>query len=94
VDALKASVGRIVHYVSLGSADGRYTPMCRAAVVTQIAPGNPDLVGLAVINPAGVFFDVAVQYEPGEEGDEQPAHRCCTPDWVYPGGTWHWPART
>ena len=30
------SVGRIVHYVSRGSADGHYPQACRAAIVTAI----------------------------------------------------------
>lgn len=32
----KPSVGRIVHYVSRGSADGAYTPECRAAVIAEV----------------------------------------------------------
>jgi hypothetical protein len=49
------TVGRIVHYVSRGSADGVFQPECRAAVVTEIDPD--DAVGLAVLNPSGLFFD-------------------------------------
>lgn len=30
------SVGRIVHYVSRGSADGFFKPQCRAAIITVV----------------------------------------------------------
>lgn len=64
------TVGRIVHYVSEGSpvmSDGtqKYPSLCRAAVVTQVAPGNPTLLGLCVLNPSGVFFHVAVPQDAG-----------------------------
>jgi hypothetical protein len=77
------TIGRIVHYVSYGSADGRYKSKCRAAVVseTHLEPADPTTtavfvptIGLAVLNPTGVFFDRYVR-----ESDE------------HTGGTWHWP---
>jgi hypothetical protein len=76
-DFQNPSVGRIVHYVSRGSADGRFPATCRAAVVTEIAePEQPRLLGLAVLNPTGLFFDQLIPY------DDENA-----------GGTWHWPER-
>lgn len=42
------SVGRIVHYVSRGSADGVYPAACRAAIVTEVADENQ--VSLVVFN--------------------------------------------
>ena len=33
----KPSVGQIVHYVSLGSADGQYPSTCRAATITEVS---------------------------------------------------------
>lgn len=33
---MKPSVGRIVHYVSRGSADGKFPKTCRAAIITQV----------------------------------------------------------
>jgi hypothetical protein len=74
------TVGRVVHYLSHGSPvlpDGtqHYKPECRAAIVTAI--GDIGRVGLAVLNPTGLFFDQAC---PQDEG------LCC-------GGTWHWPER-
>jgi len=77
---MKPSVGRIVHYVSHGTPprdDGSqaYTSENRAAIVTQV---NEDgTVGLAVLNPTGLFFHESVM---ADFEENQP-------------GTWHWPAR-
>lgn len=75
------SVGRVVHYVSRGSADGAFPSVCRAAVVTEIEPGlpgiDPDRVGLCVLNPSGMFFDQGIRQNEDAK----------------PGGTWHWPER-
>ncbi|WP_435058515.1 hypothetical protein [Streptomyces sp. bgisy060] len=47
-------IGRVVHYVARGSADGRYPSTCRAAIVTAVDDaGQPSL---AVLNPEGLFF--------------------------------------
>lgn len=82
----KPSVGRVVHYVSRGSADGRYAPECRAAIVTEVdtyQDGHGDNgehighVGLAVLNPEGFFFNRSVTNDETEKR----------------GGTWHWPER-
>lgn len=74
------SIGRVVHYVSLGSADGRYPAVCRAAVVTQVFGGPPNeppqFVHLCVINPEGFFFPHNVPYSDAKEP-----------------GSWHWPER-
>jgi hypothetical protein len=81
---VKPSVGRIVHYVSYGSPirhDGTqaYESECRAAVVTEVpeGAGNPQVVGLCVLNPTGQFFNRSVVYD--KDGES--------------GGTWHWPER-
>lgn len=67
------SVGRIVHYVSHGTPlreDGtqRYTPQCRAAIVT--APPTDDIgtAALCVLNPTGLFFNFAPRDEDAHEG--------------------------
>ena len=81
------SVGRIVHYVSYGTPGGEYTSQCRAAVITEVLPGeDPDSahgrqVGLAVLNPSGMFFNTARYDEPGNSR-------------AHAGGTWHWPEQT
>jgi hypothetical protein len=81
------SVGRIVHYVSHGTpprADGSqaYASECRAAVITEISAispsGEPQPVGLCVLNPTGEFFNRGVVQD---EVDHS-------------GGSWHWPERT
>lgn len=74
------SVGRVVHYVSYGTPGGEFKSECRAAVVTEVTehPDADGTVGLAVLNPTGMFFNRGV---PRDEGDS-PA-----------GGTWHWPER-
>lgn len=80
------SVGRVVHYVSHGSPglpDGtqRYGPACRAAVITVAYEGDwPEtgpVVGLAVLNPEGMFFKPVVSWDETEHAS----------------GTWHWPER-
>lgn len=102
------SVGRIVHYVSRGSADGVYPSVCRAAIVTEVPEGvaSPITVGLAVLNPTGVFFDRSVPYDEGGETPGDPnclsglSHgnpfRYCACGWIEDQlrpGTWHWPER-
>jgi hypothetical protein len=73
-------VGRVVHYVSYGTPGGEYASECRAAVITEVEADN--VVGLAVLNPSGMFFDRSVTFDAGQLGVEG-----------YPGGTWHWPER-
>lgn len=84
----KPTVGRIVHYQSHGSPDGKYTPQPRAAVVTAIsvtlAPGSTlpsvgeptSAVDLCVLNPEGMYFNRGVPFSE----TPQPGH-------------WNWPPR-
>lgn len=74
------SVGRVVHYVSYGTPKGEYTSQCRAATVTEV--GEDGHVGLAVVNPTGLFF------HPLAAGGG-----CGYDDTDHAGGTWHWPER-
>lgn len=60
---MKPSVGRIVHYVARGSADGVFPPVCRAAIVTFVQDEEEDVLSLAVLNPSGLFFDSALLYD-------------------------------
>lgn len=77
---MNPTVGRIVHYVARGSADGVFPSVCRAAVITQVGPrvGLATLgpIGLCVMNPTGLFFHEDVAYSE----DNAP-------------GSWHWPER-
>ena len=98
----KPSVGRIVHYVSHGTPGGEYTSECRAAIVTEA--NSVRGVGLAVLNPTGMFFNRTVTYHDGAETPgaadcpDAFAHgnpfRYCACGWIeasHVGGTWHWP---
>jgi len=78
------SVGRVVHYVARGSADGKFPKTCRAADITEVSPGeNPQgMVGLMVKNPTGLFFHSIADGGCAYDGSKDPA-----------GGTWHWPER-
>lgn len=75
------SVGRIVHYVSYGTPGGEYTSECRAALITEVgrlhSENGGEVIGLAVLNPTGMFFNRDV---PCDETEKR-------------GGTWHWPER-
>lgn len=92
------SVGRDVHYVSRGSADGVFPPACRAAKVTEVG-GDTSVdvpnVGLCVTNPDGHFFhplskNGGIAYDGGHAHTEDLA-MCDT--LFHEPGTWHWPAR-
>jgi hypothetical protein len=83
----KPSIGRIVHYISYGTPGGEYTSQCRAAVITDLAQADEDgdIVGLAVLNPTGMFFNRAA-YDEWDSTDTVPGAQ---PQ----GGSWHWPER-
>lgn len=86
----KPTIGRIVHYKSRGSADGKYPSVARAAIITDVeASMNEEKkasgmaliesidykVKLTVFNPEGIYL---------------------TPVWVEQGdnaGEWNWPPR-
>ncbi len=70
----KATVGRTVHYVAYGTPGGEYQPEHRAAVVTDLGDDDGDLVGLAVLNPTGMFFNHSVPYDEG----------CASGTWHWP----------
>lgn len=98
LDPAKPAVCRMVHYVSHGTPGGEYGRECRAAVVTQVHPlaweqknGTLNDVGLAVHNPSGLFFDLAVKHDGGRphEGDLGETNLCT--GLTHDGGTWHWP---
>ncbi|MCX5066649.1 hypothetical protein OOJ91_12245 [Micromonospora lupini] len=86
---MKPTVARAVHYVARGSADGKFPPACRAAIVTEV--GSDGRVGVAVLNPTGVFFhplaDGGLERHDGDFSDTPGAPTVPS----YPGGTWHWP---
>lgn len=72
----KPSIGRVVHYVSYGTPGGEYKPEHRAAIITQVNT-NSFTVGLCILNPTGMFFNVEVSQDEVTKN----------------GGSWHWPER-
>lgn len=62
----KPSVSRMVHYRSYGTPNGEYLPECRAAVITEVK--GDDVVGLAVLNPTGLFLHDAAYSEDAFRG--------------------------
>lgn len=90
----RPTVGRLVHYVARGSADGFFPPVCRAATITEV--GELGRVGLCVFNPTGEFFHPlalsgGVPYDVGNTDTpaDAPGARCNIGRAVYPGGSWH-----
>lgn len=64
----RPSVGRVVHYVSYGTPRGEYKSECRAAIVTEVGcqahePEDFRFVGLAVLNPTGIFLNRCLLYD-------------------------------
>jgi len=64
---MEPTIGRVVHYHSYGTPGGEFLPEPRAAIVTAVH--SLTLVGLAVLNPTGLFFNQFVPFseepEPG-----------------------------
>jgi len=60
----RPTVARVVHYQAYGTPGGEYKSVPRAAIVTQVNDADPSdmTVGLAILNPTGMFFNVAVPY--------------------------------
>lgn len=92
-------VGQQVHYVAYGTPGGEYPCVCRAAIVTEVGY-VADLwrVGLAVLNPTGMFFNRDVVHHPGQPVETSINAVTCSNSGTagqrdYPGGTWHFPER-
>lgn len=60
------SVGRTVHYVAPGSADGTFPTAHRAAIITDVeTPGSANSrVKVCVLNPTGIFFSGWLHQDP------------------------------
>lgn len=93
------TVGRDVHHVARGSADGHYAPDIRPAKITRVHGGYDDstpAVNLVVWTEEGQFWPKAVSYHggvPDAEPTFSPYYRCPITGLAYPGGSWHWPPR-
>jgi hypothetical protein len=61
---VKPSVTRSVHYQSYGTPGGEYLPEPRAAIITQVCDADAahPCVGLAILNPTGLFFNTHVPH--------------------------------
>jgi hypothetical protein len=61
---MKVTIGRIVIYRAYGTPGGEHPPAERAAIVTEVDElDNPESpVGLAVLNPTGLFFNRHVPF--------------------------------
>lgn len=51
---MKPTIGRIVHYTSLGSADGKYPPEQQAAIITRVR-NDEGVCCLHIFYPTGSF---------------------------------------
>jgi hypothetical protein len=62
------AIGRSVHYVSRGSADGVFPPTCRASVINEVQDANYGEASMTVFNPGGLFFTESLKHgkEPGQ----------------------------
>ena len=70
VPDVKPTVGRVVYYYAFGTPGGEYQPGAeRAAIVTEV-PGDGSKIGLAVMNPTGMFFNREVPYS----AEPKPGH--------------------
>ena len=86
--------GETVHYVSYGTPGGEYGRECRAAIVTEAGPlASPQLLGLAVLNPTGIFFGRDIPQDEGYLMPKASATSLCAGQNCR-GGTWHHPLRT
>jgi hypothetical protein len=58
---MRPTLGRIVHYMSLGSADGKYPPEPHPALVTAVDEEG-DTISLCVFYRTGNFFMEKVKW--------------------------------
>lgn len=50
-----------VHYRARGSLDGKYPPVCRAAMITEVQGGTT--AGIVVFNPTGFFLHPSLEHD-------------------------------
>lgn len=93
------TVGRDVHQVGRGSADGHYAPEIRPAKITKVQTTDSGVssdVSLVVWTAEGQFWQDSTPYHGGVDDETppfSPYYRCPFTSRAYPGGTWHWPPR-
>lgn len=97
----KATVGRIVHYVSHGTppradATQAYTSECRAAIVTDAQPGLlPDahVYSGQELDTDNHVVGLCVLNPTGVFFLQVPHNEETNAAGMHQGGTWHWPER-
>ena len=63
---ISPTVGRVVYYHALGSADGRFpVGQSRAAIITDIVDALAGKVSLCILNPTGMYFNLCVEQGEG-----------------------------
>ena len=78
----KPSVGRIVHYTSLGDKDGRFPPEVQAAIITGVnADGS---CALHIFYKTGQFDMASVEETFAEAGSDGARGHWCWPAKVMP----------
>jgi len=85
--APRVQLAQHVHYTSYGTPEGEYGKECRAAFVTEVDRFDPDLVGLVVANPTGLFFRPLAAGGCRHDGVTLPKIEAGPSGRV--GGTWH-----
>ena len=56
------TIGRVVYYHALGSADGKFpVGQNRAAIITDVLDAEKGTVSLCVLNPTGMYFNQSVE---------------------------------
>lgn len=87
---MRPSVGRIVHYTSLGSADGKFPPEVQAALITSAVPKRENH-----LHDDEDEYDVYLRVFYGNDRGSGDFAMAKVPFFVEPQpGHWNWPPRT
>jgi hypothetical protein len=89
---MKPTVGRVVHYTSLGDRDGRYPSELHAAIITKVSQHtNFTIEGMAEENR----YDVSLRifYETGDFWMQRVSFTTERAGTEAARGKWSWPVR-
>jgi len=64
-DSKTPTVGDIVLYLAYGTPGGEYKKQYRAAIITDVADPEKEIVTLAILNPTGIFFSPPIPKDDG-----------------------------
>lgn len=91
---MKPTVGRIVHYTSLGDRDGRYPSEIHAALITKVALRRELGADPAQRNLEDDYFvSLHVFYEDGEFNMKDASFTTQRAGTEAARGQWSWPAK-